>query len=129
MGAHTVVNLEQLPNAAARFGIEDRFEAHFGREPLGLQGFGLSHERIAPHFRSPYGHDHTDTEEVYLVVDGSARAKIGDEVVELDKWDAVRIPTGTPRQFEAGPDGVEMVVVGAPAGLDDGQFLPDWWQD
>ena len=127
MSAHTVVNLEQLPNAAARFGAQ--LEQHAGSEPLGLQNFGLSLQRLAPQFRIPFGHDHERTEEVYVVVGGSARAKIGEEVVELDRWDAVRIPPETPRGFEGGPDGAEIVVVGAPAGLDDGVFLPDWWRE
>jgi mannose-6-phosphate isomerase-like protein (cupin superfamily) len=127
MGAHTVVNLEQLPNAAARFGAG--LEQHAGSDPLGLQNFGLALQRLAPQFRIPFGHDHEHTEEVYVVVGGSARAKIGEEVIELDKWDAVRIPTGTPRQFEAGPAGVEMVIVGAPRGPDDSEILHGWWQD
>src|ERR1700761_7146781 len=115
MGSHTVVNLAQLDNAASQFGLEDHFQLHFGRERLGLENFGLSVERIAASYRVPFAHVHERQEGVYLVMSGSARAKIGEEVVELEKWDAVRVPGGTPRQFEGGPDGVEMIVVGAPA--------------
>ncbi len=129
MSAHTIINLEQLANDAARFGLEDRVELHAGREPLGLQNFGLSLERLSPGFRIPFGHDHKRQEEVYLVVGGSARAKIGEEIVELGKWDAVRIPPGTPRQFEGGPEGAEMVVVGAPLGPRDSELLDNWWRD
>jgi uncharacterized cupin superfamily protein len=127
MSTHTVVNLEQLPNAAARFGAG--IEQHAGSDPLGLENLGLALQRLAPQFRIPFGHYHERTEEVYVVVGGSARAKIGEDVVELDRWDAVRIPTGTPRQFEAGPDGVEMVIVGAPRAPDDSEILQGWWRD
>lgn len=64
------------------------------------------------------------------MVNGSARAKIGDEVVELVRWDAVRVPPGTRRQFEAGPNGAEMVVVGAPVtGPGDVEVVQGWWAD
>jgi mannose-6-phosphate isomerase-like protein (cupin superfamily) len=62
------------------------------------------------------------------VVGGGARAKIGEEIVELGKWDAVRIPPGTPRQFEGGPEGAEMVVVGGPPGPRDSEFLENCWR-
>ena len=59
--------------------------------------------------------------------------KLDDEIVELKQWDAVRVPPGTWRGYEAGPNGLEILVVGAPnLGEDrredvDGQR--DWWAD
>jgi hypothetical protein len=38
---------------------------------------------------------------------GSGRMKVDNEIVELDEWDAVRVPPGTWRGYEAGPEGLE----------------------
>lgn len=80
-------------------------EARFARVPLRLENSGISHFRIAPDFRQPFGHGYHQQEEVYLLVAGRVRAKLGDEVVELEMWDAVRVPLETPRAFETGPEG------------------------
>jgi mannose-6-phosphate isomerase-like protein (cupin superfamily) len=70
-------------------------------------------------------------EEVYVVVRGSGRMKLDDEIVELREWDAVRVPPGTWRGYEAGPDGLEILVIGAPslgdAPREDVNGQRDWW--
>jgi hypothetical protein len=33
------------------------------------------------------------------------------------------------RGFEAGPEGVELIVIGAPGGPGDAQTTPNWWSD
>src|SRR4051812_50149061 len=81
---------------------------------LALEESGLSYQRIPPGYRFPYGHTHKTQEEVYVVVRGSGRIKLDDEIVELKEWDAVRVPPGTWRGYEAGPEGLEMIVIGAP---------------
>ena len=55
--------------------------------------------------------------------------KLDDEVVELGRWDAVRVAPGTIRSFEAGPDGIEFLAFGAHARGDDSEVVPDWWTD
>jgi hypothetical protein len=40
--------------------------------------------------------------------------KLGDEIVELKDWDAVRVPPGTWRGYEAGPEALEIPFIGAP---------------
>jgi uncharacterized cupin superfamily protein len=82
---------------------------------LGLEESGLGYQRIPPGHRFPYGHTHKTQEEVYVVVRGSGRMKLDDEVVELTEWDAVRVPPGVWRGYEAGPDGLELLVIGAPS--------------
>jgi mannose-6-phosphate isomerase-like protein (cupin superfamily) len=81
---------------------------------LKLEQSAVSYQRIPPGYRFPYGHSHVRQEEVYVVVRGSGRMKLDDEIVELAEWDAVRVPPGTWRGYEAGPDGLELLVVGAP---------------
>ena len=83
---------------------------------------------MAPNFRLPFGHSHTRQEEIYVLVDGSARIKLDDEVVELTRWDMVRISKETVRNVEAGPEGAELILFGAPStGPNDAAMLPGWW--
>jgi len=81
---------------------------------LGLRESGLTYQSVPPDYRFPFGHTHETQEEVYVVVRGSGRMKVDDEVVELVEWDAVRVPPGSWRGYEAGPEGLELLVVGAP---------------
>jgi mannose-6-phosphate isomerase-like protein (cupin superfamily) len=100
------------------------------RVPLELEHSGISYQRLAPNFRVPFGHKHKTQEEVYVVVSGSVRVKLEDEIVELKQWDAVRVPKETTRGFEAGPDGVEIVAIGAPnTGPGDAEVEQNWWGD
>lgn len=128
--SHSVVNLRQVEDVAPRFGLAPNLESRFARGPLGLQNLGLSYFRLAPGFRQPFGHRHAEQEEVYVVVSGSIRMKVEDEIVELHAWDAIRVPRETARCPEAGPNGAELLVVGAPltAGSD-AELLRDWWTD
>ena len=60
----------------------------------------------------------------------AARVKLDDDVVELGQWDAVRIPAGTTRGIEGGPDGAELLAFGAPNTENkDAEMLPGWWGD
>lgn len=43
---------------------------------------------------------------------GSGRVKLDDELVDLRELDAVRVGPGIARQFEAGADGLEVLVFG-----------------
>jgi mannose-6-phosphate isomerase-like protein (cupin superfamily) len=129
--AHTTVNLKaDVENYSARFGLADSLETRLGREPLDLENCAVSYQRLVANYRIPFGHTHDRQEEVYVVVSGGARAKINEQIVELAPWDAVRIPAGCMRQFEAGSEGVEMLIVGAPVtGGDDDKIVADWWTD
>ena len=131
MAGYTHLNLkEEVEDQAPRFGYSPSMKAHFGRVPLELENSGLSYFRIAPNFRLPFGHRHRDQEEVYLVVSGNARMKLDDEVVELKPFDAVRVPASTMRSFEAGDEGAEIVVFGAPNTQNrDAEMTPGWWSD
>jgi mannose-6-phosphate isomerase-like protein (cupin superfamily) len=130
MAPYTKVNLKEVEDQAPRFGMAPNLEARMARVPLELEHSGISYQRIAPNFRVPFGHRHKTQEEVYVVVSGSVRMKLEDEVVELSEWDAVRVPKDTMRGFEGGPDGAELIAVGAPnTGPGDADASNGWWSD
>lgn len=128
MSDYTIKNLKDVDDAAVGFGLSPNLEARFARKPLGCEKGGVGYERYAPNFRLPFGHTHTDQEEVYVLVNGSGRMKIEDEIHDLKQWDLVRVAPGTTRNFEAGPDGAEMIVFGAGA-AGDAETHPGWWAD
>jgi mannose-6-phosphate isomerase-like protein (cupin superfamily) len=76
------------------------------------------------------GHTHKEQEEVYVVVGGSGRIKLDDEILDLEPWDAVRIGRETMRDVEGGPEGIELILFGAPnAGPGDAELEQGWWGD
>jgi quercetin dioxygenase-like cupin family protein len=128
MADYTKLNLREVENVAPKYGMPPGLEARFAREALGLQNQGMSLFTLEPNHRLPFGHRHGEQEEVYVVVSGGARVKLEDEIVELATWDAVRIPPDVRRGLEAGPDGAEILAVGAPnVGFGDAEQLPDFW--
>jgi uncharacterized cupin superfamily protein len=129
MSDYTHVNLkEDVENVSERFGLAPNMEARFARAPLDLTGGGFSYQKLAPNYRSPTAHRHHAQEEVYLVIAGSGRVKIEDEVRDVRQWDAVRFPAGVARGFEAGPDGLELIAIGFGEN-DDAEMLQDFWDD
>jgi mannose-6-phosphate isomerase-like protein (cupin superfamily) len=128
MAPYTKVNLKEIEDQAPSGGLSPGLKAHFARVPLELQKSGITYFRLAPDFRVPFGHRHSEQEEVYLTVGGSARVKVDDDVVELGAWDAIRIPPGAMRGLEAGPEGAEVVAFGAPNTQNaDVDMTPGWW--
>src|SRR5688500_13313869 len=105
MAGYTVQNLKEVKDQAPEFGFSPDLEARFARKPLGAEESGVSYQRLAPNFRIPFAHKHGEQEEIYIVVSGSARLKLDDEVVDLKQWDAVRVSKDTMRNFEGGPEG------------------------
>jgi mannose-6-phosphate isomerase-like protein (cupin superfamily) len=130
MAGYTLVNLREVEDQAPKFGLSPNLEARMARVPLELEHFGVSYQRVAPNFRVPFGHTHKRQEEVYVVVSGSVRAKLDDEIVELRSWDAIRVPNDTTRGFEAGPEGAVLIAIGAPnTGPGDADMVDGWWDD
>jgi mannose-6-phosphate isomerase-like protein (cupin superfamily) len=130
MAAYTRVNLKSdVKDMAPEFGMEG-MESRFARTNLDLENSGLSYFRLDGSFRTPFGHTHSEQEEVYVVISGTARVAVDDEVVELSQWDAIRIPSGTSRGMEAGEDGAEILAFGAPnTDNKDVEMQPGWWPE
>jgi len=130
----TLKNLRNDPDdVGANFDGAPGLEFRLATKPLELERSGISYQRIPPGVRFPYGHTHEKQEELYVVVRGSGRMKLDDEIVPVGEWDAVRVPPGTWRGYEAGPEGLEILVLGAPNLGDDPrgdvEGRRDWWAD
>ena len=129
MADYTKLNLKEVEDQSPKFGIT-QMEFRSARVPLELENSGLSYLRVDPNYRLPFGHTHNVQEEVYVVLSGSARLKLDDEVIELKPMDAVRIHKDTMRNFEGGPEGAEVLAIGAPnTGPGDAPMTQDWWTD
>jgi mannose-6-phosphate isomerase-like protein (cupin superfamily) len=129
----TLRNLKKdLEDVGSNFDGALDLEFRLASKALELEQSGLSYQRIPPDYRFPYGHTHKE-EEVYVIVRGSGRMKLDDEIVEVKEWDVVRVPPGTWRGYEGGPEGLEILVFGAPnLGEDpreDVEGQRDWWAD
>jgi mannose-6-phosphate isomerase-like protein (cupin superfamily) len=127
MESYTKTNLREVENQAPKFDMPSEMEARFARSAIDGETLGLSLFTLAPNFRIPFGHKHENQEEVYVVVRGSARVKVEDDIVELREWDAIRFGKDTLRNMEAGPDGVEYLAFGAGDDPLDAEMAPGWW--
>jgi mannose-6-phosphate isomerase-like protein (cupin superfamily) len=128
MSDFTKVNLLELDDFVA--GRAEGIEGRFGRSPLETRDVGVSHWRYSAGFKAGQGHKHGKQEEVYVVVAGSGQILLGDELVELGPWDAVRVAPETIRAFTAGPDGLEVIAVGGPRPEEgDGEMVEITWPD
>jgi mannose-6-phosphate isomerase-like protein (cupin superfamily) len=119
--------MEVEDSAAGRGGY---IEARFARSHLESEHLGVSYFRYGPRYRSPFGHSHREQEEAYVVLSGSGRMKLDDEIIELRRWDVVRVAPEVVRAFEGGPEGLEVIAIGADRPEEgDGVRVADWWTD
>jgi mannose-6-phosphate isomerase-like protein (cupin superfamily) len=129
MPDYTRVNLLEVEDVAPRFGFAPNLQSRFARTPLGLENSGLSLFRIAPNFRMPFGHHHAEQEEIYVVLSGSARVRVQDDVVDLRAWDAIRIAPGATHGLESGDEGADVLAFGAPnTDNKDVEMIQGWWK-
>jgi quinol monooxygenase YgiN/mannose-6-phosphate isomerase-like protein (cupin superfamily) len=124
----TVRNLAEAEDQAAKYGYGEMGEARFVSDDLDAERTGVSHQVLRPGKRQMFAHRHHRAEEVYVVLSGSGRARIEDEIVDLRALDAIRVGPEQTRAFEAGPDGLELLAFGARA-RGDAEVVPDWWTD
>ena len=113
MPDYTKVNIAEVPDVAVDNGFGHRWEARVVRSALGATTAGMTHFRLRPGLRSPFCHRHREAEEIYVILAGTGTVKLDDELVPVGQRDAVRVPPQVARAFEAGPDGLEFIAVGA----------------
>jgi uncharacterized cupin superfamily protein len=127
MSAYAIVNLKEE--------VEDSWgesapgtEGRFARKHLDSEHLGVSYLRYGPGVRSPKAHSHRVQEEAYVVISGSGRVRLDDEIRDLRCWDVVRVNAATVRAFEAGDDGIELIAIGSdrPEG-GDGVLVDSAW--
>jgi mannose-6-phosphate isomerase-like protein (cupin superfamily) len=124
----TIKNLKEVDDSLADRDVD--IEGRFARGHLQSDHLGISYWRYGPGFKNPVGHRHREQEEAYVVLGGSGRMKLDDQIVGLREWDAVRVAPSVVRAFEAGPDGLELIAIGSdrPEG-GDGEIVRDFWTD
>jgi mannose-6-phosphate isomerase-like protein (cupin superfamily) len=121
----TKKSFDELPDVSPE---HVRIQWRFARAALNSPELGVSRFTYEPGARMPWGHRHREQEEVYVVIGGSGRAKLDDEIIELSASDALRVAPAVTRSFEAGPDGLDLICIGSrrPEGGDTERF-EDFW--
>lgn len=124
---YTLLNVDDAENVAPKFGMEFG-EARFPNDDLGNDGLGIAHYRFEPGKRLGFGHRHGQAEENYVVLEGSGRFKIGDEIVPVATGDLVRVAPQVWREFEAGDDGMVLLAAGLRI-KGDAEMDQEFWTD
>ena len=127
---YSIKNLRQVEDSAVKHGYSEMGEARFAHSDLKAENTGLAYHVLRPNKRQAFAHRHDKAEEIYVVLSGSGRIKLDDDVVELETMDAVRLAPSVVRALEAGPDGLELLAFG-PRHEADGEIMPadSFWSD
>ena len=125
---YTRENLTAIEDSAPKFGFAGIQEARFASDDLDAADTGVSYHRVMAGKRQAFAHRHDAAEEVYVVLAGSGRMKLDDDIIDVKPLDAIRVAPTVTRQFEAGPEQLEFLVFGA-RHKGDGEIFQDWWTD
>jgi mannose-6-phosphate isomerase-like protein (cupin superfamily) len=126
---YTIKNLRQVEDVAPSFGFSEVQEARFARGDLEAETIGLAFHTVRPGRRQAFAHRHRDAEEIYVVLSGFGQMKLDDDIIDVGPMDAIRVSPEVARAFEAGPDGLELLVFG-PRHAGDGEVIrEDFWAD
>lgn len=126
--SYAKTNLRNVRDSAVEHGLSEHQEARFPRADLGAEQTGMNFLTIKPGQREAFAHRHRIAEEIYVVIDGTGQVKLDNELVELTPFDAVRVSPGVARSFEAGPDGLQVLIFG-PHVESDGETVKDFWTE
>jgi len=106
----TFKRFEDLPGAEGRF--------FFAAAALGVTAWGMNLLSLPPNWDDYPDHDHVEDaqEEVYVVLEGSAKLTAGDESWELSRGTIVRVGPKQKRKLHPGPEGVTVLAIGGTPG-------------
>lgn len=121
------VNVSDVENVAPKYGMQFG-EARFPNDDLGNEDIGLSHYRIGAGKRLGFGHRHKEAQELYVVLEGTGRAKLDDEIIDLATLDVIRVAPPVLREFEGGPDGMTLLATGQRI-KGDAEMVQEFWTD
>ena len=121
-------SLKDVHDSAPEFGFGEQGELRFAAAEFDAERTGFTYHRAAPGVHGSLGHRHDEAEEVYVVISGSGRMKLDDEVIEIERLDAIRVAPQVWRGFSSGPEGIEVLAFGAHH-EGDGEVDPDWWPE
>ena len=125
---YTIKNLREVEDNAQGAGISEFIEARFAHEDLESEKSGISYQVVKAGKRQPFAHKHGEMEEIYVVVSGTGRVKLDDEVEEVGPFDAIRIAPSVVRAFEAGDDDLVLLVF-SPRAKGDAEMVKDFSWD
>jgi mannose-6-phosphate isomerase-like protein (cupin superfamily) len=125
---YTIKNLREVEDMAAGQGFGEVQEARFAHGDLDSEQSGISLQKVKPGKRHAFAHRHQDAEEIYVVIAGSGRVKLDDEVREVKELDAIRIAPSVTRAFEADDGGLEILAF-SPRAQGDAEIVQDFSWD
>jgi mannose-6-phosphate isomerase-like protein (cupin superfamily) len=125
---YTLKSLTDVKDSAPEFGLAEVQQARFARKDLEAEATGVSLLRVLAGKRQAFAHRHENAEEIYVVLAGSGRMKLDEEIIDVGALDAIRVAPRVVRAFEAGPEGMELLAFG-PRHDGDGEVIEHWWTD
>lgn len=126
--SYTIKNLREVEDVAPKFGFQEVQEARFAYRDLKAESLGLAFHRVKPGCRQAFAHRHNQAEEIYVVLSGAGRIKLENEVKDISPMDAIRVSPEVARAFEAGSEGLELLVF-SPRSEGDGEIVKgDFWE-
>jgi mannose-6-phosphate isomerase-like protein (cupin superfamily) len=126
--SYAKTNLREVKDSAVEHGLSAHQEARFPQQDLGAEQTGMNFLTVKPSQREAFAHRHRTAEEIYVVIDGTGRFKLDGEFVDLAPFDAVRVSPGVARSFEAGPEGLQVLIFG-PHVESDAEMVHDFWSE
>ena len=129
MSDWTKTNLRDVEDQAPGFGVDAVQSARFAHGALEAKDTGVSLMGVKPGQRQAFAHKHENAEEVYVILSGSGRMKLDEDIIEVGPLDAIRVAPGVTRAFEADDEGLELLAVG-PRHQGDGEIVRNgFWGD
>jgi len=125
---YTIKNLREVEDMAASQGFGEVQEARFAHGDLDAEQIGISLQKVKPGKRHAFAHRHKQAEEVYVVIAGSGRVKLDDELKDVGPLDAIRVGPSVIRAFEAGDEGLELLAF-SPRAAGDAEIVEDFSWD